>query len=85
MIEIKAADDLFTKPNEPKKKERLKKDKISDAALMKQLGIFIRDYYDGMISAGFSKKEAMELTKTFLSSSIHDVTNNLTGGLKWTL
>lgn len=28
---------------------------------------------------------AMELTKTFLSSSIHDVTNNLTGGLKWTL
>lgn len=49
MIDVRAEDDLFTEPNEPK------------------------------------KKEAMELTKTFLSSSIHDVTNNLTGGLKWTL
>lgn len=85
MIDVRAEDDLFTEPNEPKKKERLKKDKISDAALMKQVGSFVRDYYNGMIAAGFSKKEAMELTKTFLSSSIHDVTNNLTGGLKWTL
>lgn len=64
MIDVRAKDDLFTKPNEPKKKERLKKDKIS---------------------AGFSKKEAMKLTKTFLSSAIHDVTNNPIGGLKWTL
>lgn len=85
MIEIKAADDLFTEPNEPEKKEESKKDKISDTALMKRFGTFIRDYYDGLIAAGFSKKEAMELTKTFLSSSIHDVTNNLIGGLKWTL
>lgn len=84
MIDVRAEDDLFTEPNEPEKKEKLKKDKISDAVLMKQLGIFIRDYYDGMISAGFSKKEAMELTKTFLSSSIHDVRNNLIGGIsKW--
>lgn len=84
MIDVRAKDDLFTKPNEPKKKERLKKDKISDAALMKRLGSFVRDYYDGMISAGFSKKEAMELTKTFLSSSMHSATNNFIGGIsKW--
>lgn len=66
MIDVRAEDDLFTKPNEPKNKEKPKKDKISDAA-------------------GFSKKEAMKLTKTFLSSAIHDVTNNPIGGLKWTL
>lgn len=63
MIDVRAKDDLFTKPNEPKKKERLKKDKIS---------------------AGLSKKEAMELTKTFLSSSMHSATNNFIGGIsKW--
>lgn len=85
MIDVTAEDDLFTEPNEPKKKEKLKKDKISGAASMKQFGTFIRDYYNGMIKAGFTKKEAMELTKTFLSSLIHDAANNLIGGLKWIL
>lgn len=79
MIEAKVEDDLFTEPNEPKK------DKSSDVASMKLLGTFLRDYYNGMIKAGFTKKETMELTKTFLSSLIHDVTNNLIGGSRWTL
>lgn len=65
MIEIKAADDLFTEPNEPEKKEESKKDKISDTALMKRLGTFIRDYYDGLIAAGFSKKKLWNLQKHF--------------------
>lgn len=90
MIDVRAEDDLFTELNEPKKKEEPKKDKISDAALMKQLGTFIRGYYNGMIEAGFSKKEAMELTKalissTLLSSNIHDLTNKPIGGSRWTL
>lgn len=85
MIEAKVEDDLFTEPNEPKNKEKPKKDEISDAASMKLFGVFLRNYYNGMIEAGFKKREAMELTKTFLSSTIHDVTNNPIGGLKWTL
>lgn len=84
MIEIKAADDLFTEPNEPKvpKPEPKKPINKADLAYMAE---FMHDYYKSLVKAGFTKKDALELSKSLIDSCINGTTKTMGGISKWIL